>query len=87
MSEGEIIENLLASWYDEGCTWDRIQSRPFAEIPGLTAGNLMTVGRAAQSPPAARLLEESQFLVNLNATIMSKFSNCLFFAYSLIFWS
>ena len=72
ISEGDTIENLLASWYDEICTWDRIQLCPSTEITNLVAGSLMTVGRAAQSPPAARLLEESRFLVHLNATIMSK---------------
>jgi hypothetical protein len=65
------IEELLHQWYEDGCMWDRVQLEDIFVIRNsLTWSKLMTLGRAAQSPMACKMLQESQLLVQLNLSIM-----------------
>src|SRR5665811_916547 len=73
VEKDQPLEELLYQWYEEGCMWDRVQLEDMSVIRNaLTWSKLMTLGRACQSPMAARMLHDSQLLTQLNSSIMGK---------------
>lgn len=69
----KAIDEQIQIWYEESSVWDRMITQDVNILKEkISAGVLMTLGKAAQSPVAAKMLHMSQLLVHLNTTISGR---------------